>query len=183
MKWIVPAIATTLLAACQTTAYEGDENSPYYVVPAGSHLTLNRDLAIPAHESAVFLQGGQVLPKVQVNFYQSHCKFEVRRVLDAAQTVRVDEFVVTKVVQSMEHSVRAPMRLASSSVIGGVEDGGQSLRTFATRLDLRSDSQPEVLRLTCGHWDYPPLASHLSIRQIRKVFGDIFTLRIAPKSR
>jgi hypothetical protein len=175
--------AVALLAACQTTTYEGDENSPYYLVPAGSRLSLHRDLVIPANQAGAFLQGGQVVPFAQLNPYQPHCKFEVSRVLDSPQTVRADEFVITKAVQSLEHSVRAPRRLAARSVFSSTDDGGPSIQTFATRLDLRSDRQPEVLRLTCGHWDYPPLATHLSIRQIRQALGEVFTLRIVPKPR
>jgi hypothetical protein len=133
----------------------------------------------------VFLQAGQVLPFPQINQYHPFCKFEVYRVVDATQTVRADEFTVTKMVQTMEHSVRAPQQLAAMTVVSSTADGGPSVQAFVTRLNLRSERQPEVLRLSCGHWDYPgqPTAVQLSIQQIRKALGGVMTLKIVPKPR
>jgi hypothetical protein len=185
MKRLSLLAALTLLTACQTMSYVGDESSPYYMVPVGSRVTLNRDLVIPADKAGVFLQNGQEQPFVQLNAYHPHCKFEVKRVLDTPQTVRADEFVITKMVQSIEHSVQVPQRLAAMTVVANTTDGGPSVEAFVTRLNLRSERQPEVLRLSCGHWDYrgQTTAVHLSIQQIRKALGDVITLQIAPASR
>jgi hypothetical protein len=76
--------------------------------------------------------------------------------------------------------VRAPQQLASRTPFGNSSNRGSAIQTFATILYLRSERQPEALRLTCGHWDYPPWATHLSIAQIRQTLGEVMTLRIAP---
>jgi hypothetical protein len=187
MKTVLIILAAALAAACQTTAYQGNESSPYYRVPAGSHVILNRDLTIPAEQVGVYMQGGQVMPQNQLNMYHAHCKLEVRTRRDVSQVVRADEFVVTKSVQeALIYSVQAEPRTyadASRAVrVNGMDDsGGQSVQTYATRLDLRSERQPDVLRLTCAHWDHPNTAVHLSIRQIRAALGDVVTLRLAGK--
>ena len=66
MPWIPLVLAAIFLSACVTVT-ERDEMSPYFTIPAGSRLILNRDLEIPAHRTTLFVQYGQVLPYAQVN--------------------------------------------------------------------------------------------------------------------
>jgi hypothetical protein len=192
MKILPPVLALATLTACQSARYIGDESSPYYVVPVGSRLVLNRDLTIPANQVGVYLQGGQLVSYRDVNQYHPHCKFEVRTLTDAPRTVRADEFMVMRATQQQLPSVRAPIQVAGAGIHigigigGGSQDGGPSPEAYATRLVLKSERQPDVLRLTCGHWDMPnPYAVHLSISQIRKTLGDVMSLRIlaSPGSR
>lgn len=182
-------LAALLLAACQTTRHEGDESSPYYVVPAGSTLTLHRELTIPAEQVGIFLQHGEVKPATQINWYRPHCKFELRDLADSARRVQPDTFVITRATQEILHSVRAPVRVAArigvgiGITIGGVDDGSPSHQTYATRMDLKSERQPQVFRLTCGHWEEPARATHLSIREMRSTLGQVFTLTIPALGR
>lgn len=185
----LPLLALALLAACQTGRYDGDESSPHYLVPAGSRVVLHRDLTIPANQVGVYLQGGRLVPFADVNQYHPHCKFEVRTLTDNPRTVRADAFTVTRATQEQLKSVRAPLQVAGVGIglaMGGDADGGPSPEVYATRLTLASERQPDVLRLTCGHWEVPtPTTVHLTISQIRKTLGDIMSLRIpeSPGSR
>ena len=90
-----------LLNACQTTSYEGKEDSPYYRVPVGSGLTLHQDIEIPPHRVGVYLQDGQIKPLSQINRYYPHCKFEVMKIRDIPQTVHADTFMIEKVAQEI----------------------------------------------------------------------------------
>ncbi|HSD97545.1 MAG TPA: hypothetical protein VLB06_10430, partial [Sulfuricaulis sp.] len=56
-----------------------------------------------------------------------------------------------------------------------------SLQTYRTRLMLRSAKQPDVYLLSCGQSAYPSEGQHVSIMEIRKVLGKIFTLQLAPR--
>jgi hypothetical protein len=176
------------LAACQTASYEGNENSPYYQVPAGSRLILRQAVEIPPYRVGIFLQGGQIKPLSQINQYYPHCKFEVWKIRDLPQPVKPDEFTITKVVQEITDSVSAGhVQLARVSIGIGVHmgggDDGASVETYATRLNLRSEKQPGVFRLSCGQWSYPAAGQHVSIREMRVVLGDVFTLQLAPGKR
>jgi len=188
MKPAVIALLAALLVACQTSAYEGNENSPFYLVPAGSTLTLTRSLTIPAEQVAVFLQGGEVVASGGINQYYPHCKFELQRRLDKAQTVQPDSFEITKVVLEIGHSVALDgLRLAGMSIGIGINIGsrgdGASLQTYSTRMTLRSTRQPEVFRLSCGQTALPHEGQHVSINEMRKALGGIFTLELAKKNR
>lgn len=191
MKPIVILIFALLLAGCQTSAYKGNENSPYYLVRAGSTLILTRGLTIPAEQVAVFLQGGEVMASDRVNQYYPHCKFELHRRLDKPQTVQTDRFEITKVVQDIGHSVAldGPRLAGVSFGIGihiGVNSDGASLQTYVTQLMLRSARQPDVFRISCGQAAYPAEGKHVSINEIRKTLGGVFTLELpapAPASR
>lgn len=188
MKPAVIPLLAALLVACQTSAYEGNENSPFYPVPAGSTLTLTRHLTIPAEQVAAFLQGGEVVASGRINQYYPHCKFELQRRLDKAQTVQPDSFEITKVVQEIGHSVALDgLQLAGVSVGIGINIGsrgdGASLQTYSTRMTLRSARQPGVFRLSCGQAALPHEGRHVSINEMRKALGGVFTLAVAGKNR
>jgi hypothetical protein len=61
--------------------------------------------------------------------------------------------------------------------LGGKSD--VSSKSYAWVIHLRSSRQPDVLRMTCGRWDYPGAASRLTIREIRDTLGELFTLRLS----
>lgn len=174
-----------LLNACQTTRYEGKEDSPYYLVPVGSGLILNQDIEIPPHRVGIYLQDGQIKSLSQINRYYPHCKFEVLTIRDIPQTVHVDTFTIEKAVQEITDMVDAGgIKLADISLGIGVSThggDGASVQTFVTRLRLRSAKQPDVYLLSCGQWAYPSEGQHVSIREIRGVLGKIFTLQLAPR--
>jgi hypothetical protein len=186
MRQLILLSVVAFLAACQTADYEGNENSPYYLIPVGSTLTLTRTVTIPAEQVAVYLQGGEVVPAGRTNQYYPHCKFELFHRRDTGQTVQPDDFEIIKVVQETSDSVALDsLQLAQMSAgIGlnvGMDHGGASLQTYRTRLMLRSAKQPDVYLLSCGQSAYPSEGQHVSIMEIRKVLGKIFTLQLAPR--
>lgn len=187
MRQLILLSVVGFLAACQTAAYEGNENSPFYPVPTGSTLTLTRSVTIPADQVAVYLQGGEVVPAGRINQYYPHCKFELIHRRDTGQTVRPDDFEIIKVVRETGHSVAlAGLQLAQMSVgIGinvGMDRDGSSLQTYSTRLMLRSARQPEVFRLSCGQAALPHEGQHVSINEMRKALGNLFRLELAPSA-
>ncbi|UCH53694.1 MAG: hypothetical protein JSW09_02535 [Pseudomonadota bacterium] len=176
--------AVLMLTGCSTAQYMGDESSPFYDVPSGSRVVLKRELTIAPEEVAVYLQNGEVHPWSQINPQRPHCKFEVYERLATKQTVSPDEFIVTRVVRDEVHMVGferiqvASMGLAMR--VGG-SDSRPTVITYATYLYLRSERQPHVFRLGCGHWDYPGKSSaeHLSINAMRQALGEVLSLTIA----
>lgn len=188
MRRVTILTVIVFFAACQTASYEGNENSPYYKVPVGSILILRQDIVIPPRLAGIYLQDGKITPLAQVNQYYPHCKFEVFKLKDTPQTIQADTFPINKVVQETTHSVSLDrLQLAAVSIgVGihvGMDDDHSTLETYVTRLDLRSEKQPDVFRLSCGQWAYPPKGQHVTIREIRQALGKVFTLQRAPDGR
>lgn len=178
MNRLLLPVVLVLLSACATSArYEGREDSPFYLIPAGSRVTLNRDIAIAADQLAVYIQGGQLLPRPQLNSYRPYCKFELRELSPAPRTVTPDEFTVTRVRQNIFYSHAAFQRLAS------VDDNGTSVAVYTTIMELRSARQPEVLRLLCEQWNVPPDSHHVSIAEMRRALGGYFALTVVVPGR
>lgn len=188
MRYVAVLVLVLVISACQTTAYQGDETSPFYLVPVGSRLVLNRALTVPANDAGVYIQNGEVARSFWgVKSHYPYCALDMRKRLVAAQTVQPDEFTITRVSQETVYSVRADFtRLARLSFVhvADTEQGdGASYQIYATVMTLHSERQPDVMRLTCAQWQYPPLQQHVTIAEMRKTLGDLFTLRLPTKNR
>lgn len=177
--------AAALLGACQTTSYQGDENSPFYAVPTGSRLIVNRDLPIASGQLRVFIQDGRVLSNSEVQHRYPYCSVELRDLSDGPRTVGPDELVVTRTLQHEQQGlmannggvVYARLGFLQQIEMGG-PPGGPTEATFATIMDVRSDKQPQVRRVTCSQWGYQGFDRHVTIAEIRHTLGDLVTLRI-----
>jgi hypothetical protein len=207
MRFIGLVVCVGLLAACQSASVPY-EDSPYALIPSGSRLVLERDLTIPAGRASLYIQGGEVRPYLEVDFYRPHCRLEVEKVLDIPQVVKRDTFLIDKVVTEQlpwpaagrRALPRWPVAAAAAPGAGLVlastgpalamernpragffgQHDGPSHWTFITHLRLRSERQPQVRQLSCQHWDDPALGVPLTIRQIRETLRGIFALELRP---
>lgn len=172
----IMAASTLAIGGCQggAQAKASAEDSLFYTIPAGSRLTLNRPLTIPAGQASVYLAGGEISPLATIDPYYPHCKFEVLRIERTDQTIEPDTFTVRRVQVEEFAQHAAPVQLASLQLVDSA-----SPEPWATHLYLESAQQPEVLRMSCQHWEDPPAANHLTVRQIRSALGEWFTLTLA----
>lgn len=183
MRYKIACAATALvLSGCQTS-YVGDESSPFYPPPPGSRLTLNQELQIPPDKLAVFIQNGRVMQDVEVQHYYPFCKFELYDKSAKARTVQPQEIIITT---SSQHRVKGATALAAPIVVAGTglslaalfDDDRPTLQSFSTRMQLHSDKQPEIFRLSCAVWDDPGIGNHVSIADMRRTLNGVFTLRL-----
>lgn len=172
------------LAGCYTAShYTGDENSPYYVVPAGSHIVLHQALTVPPEDLGVFIQRGEARSRGQVGFSEPYCRFELKTLRNASRTIAPDDMIVRRSWQEMVRSLtRIPgEQYASAFVLLAAserDDPNLTLVTFATRMDLESQKQPEVSRLTCARTGYRGEDRHVTIAEIRATLGKIASLQL-----
>jgi hypothetical protein len=176
-----------VLSGCQSTGYEDNEGSPYYRLPVGSQLTLNRELSVAPGRAAVHIQDGRAVAPSEVRTYEPHCRLALRSLDANARTVRPDTFEVIRSYQERSHDVRlGDVQLARAG--GGLrlaafDDAGPSIVAFATRWQLRSATQPDVMLLSCGRLGYPPQDGHATFADIRRALGSLFTVRPAQAVR
>ena len=177
------AALAAVLSSCQT--YHGDESSPYYVVPAGSRLILQQELTIPPNELSVFIQNGRAVRKNEVQHYYPFCRLQLYRTSESARTVRPDEITITDAAQHRRQSgalTDAGGLLVARLVVAQDDDrgnGGQ-LQSHLTVMELRSEKQPGIFRLTCAQWSYKGDIGdrHLTITEIRQTLEPLFRLRL-----
>lgn len=181
MKHIAAMLVVLVLGGCATAPTPFDEDSTLYPPPAGSRFTLKQELAIPAHSAHVSLQGGQLVSQSQLNLYQPHCRLDVQDVGELPQSVRPDEFVVSRVYR--QNTEQAFLRAGPVRVRRVMNDGGPGYMTYRTVFVLKSARQPQVRQLSCEHWDKAALGNHLSLRQIRAALGDYFAVTLAVEAK
>jgi len=172
---LILAISLVFLTACQSW-HDSSENSPFYPIPVGSRLILKQPLSIPADRASVYIQRGQIVPYNGRDTYYANCKFELNTLKPVAQTVDPDEFTVSKVTQYIRlNQLYEPGQMYAQ--ISG--KGDVSSKLYAWIIYLRSSRQPDVLRMTCGRWDYRGAARQLAIQEIRDTLGNLFTLQLS----
>jgi hypothetical protein len=179
LKQVYSVLAIAVLAGCSSN-YVKDEDSVFYAVPVGSFLVLNQDVTIAGDQVAVYVQNGELMQEVEVNKYYPNCKFEVYKISELPRTVQADTFEIIKVVDDIESSsLLKNSRLAALDNAITLSSLDRSyVFNYATLLYLNSEKQNDVYRLICQHWEDIFYDRHLSITQMRKAMGDVFTLEI-----
>ncbi len=156
--------------------YQGNENSEYYRVPVDSTLVLNQSLTIPIRHKRVYFQDGRPLAFYEVNEYQPWCVLRMRAKKDVAQMIAPGEFVVSEVTREHLYEIaRLPILVAQFDTDGGSE---MTYQVVATRMELTSDTQPDVRTLSCSRWSIPQDRYWVTIRDVRETLGSIFNLRL-----
>lgn len=187
--WFFAALSGFALAGCQALEENRAAYSRLHDIPAGSTLELHAPVEIPADKRNVYIQNGEHVAYWHLDQWYPYCELILRGLPAHERQVHPDTFVIERSQRyyDMHGDVRAPM-LAGLGVgfefgvgaANGGDDGGPSPWLYITELQLRSQRNPAVEKLLCGHLQDPPLAEYLTIDQVRKAMGDLFTLHLAP---
>jgi len=175
MKTFLILFASFLLTACQSPPFS--ETSLFSVIPENSTLTLNQTITIPAEKVAIYLQDGKIKNERDIDHYYPNCKFEIKTLLPDKQTVSKDVFTIRRLQRREDYTARKSMFASGPGF--NLASAGASPQNYATLMYLSSETQPDVLRMICAHWVEPAWDDdHLTIQQIRKVMGDVFSLKL-----
>ncbi len=173
MKQLGLYVLIVLLSSC-THQPVSDINSPLYSVPAGSTLSLNRDIVIPPNRARIFIQNDTVFDSINaVNEYYPFCEFEILTLSKHAQKVHADTFNIIKVI---DETLTGNKPLLYASLI--VSDTAPLLIAYNTIYYLQSEKQPDVYRLMCLYWTDPGPDSFLSFTEIRDTLGTLITFKL-----
>jgi hypothetical protein len=162
------------LAGCAGQASR-DSADRYWMPDAGSELQLTQALVIPGGETRVFLQRGEVIARSDLDYYHPSCDLEVHELKQHARTVDRDLFIVGRMSSGRESVVQLWMpQLAANRLAGRFfHRDGPSVHRFL-RIELHSERQPDVMRLTCrGALDDRHAARFPGRNEIRLALGNI----------
>ncbi|MCP3669191.1 MAG: hypothetical protein GY814_01880 [Gammaproteobacteria bacterium] len=173
-------VLTFLLTTGCTTAATTD---PAYVIPtAGSVIKIKRSLVVPAGQTRVYLQHGQVVSKHNLDRYYPSCNLEVWKLRQRPTTIRPGRFSVARTVRDIDFMVQfKPLQLATLNQVN-YDDGGQSLIIHVVHMQLKSVQQPNVYRLTCRSWqDFPHEAKEPTMADMREALGNYASIRLTSR--
>jgi hypothetical protein len=178
-RLLLPVVLLLISACSGQGMSRNDPHSTLYPPPVGSKVLLHQALEVPANQSRVFLQQGEVVSKKSLDRYVPNCNFEVRSLEQKPRVIEPGEYPVVKVRLQTEEVVwlESGMKLAFAGA--GRWFSGQSMVSRAVHLTLGSDLQPDLMRLTCrGAFDEPAEADLPSITQIDQALGKLAQLEL-----
>jgi len=167
-------ICSALFSGCSFVPPK-DINSTFFSPPPGSTLTLKRSITIPANDTRVRIQEGKIQPSYSaLDSYYPNCEFELYSISEQQRVVEPDTFTITKVIRNEE-----VVSLPHLNKVAGISfGGGPPLYDYQTIMEIRSNNQPDVVKLTCAQWEDSNDGQHITIRQIRKTLGQFFELSL-----
>lgn len=175
---IALVVCTVLLTACQPVYLKDgspNENSPYFEVPVDSKFVLHQTLTIPPHQQYIYFQHGKAVPFQDVNEFIAYCALTLHAKKQVPQMVKPDTFVVTKVYRQYLFQLAE----ATLTVARVFERGdGETWQVLSTQMELRSQTQPDVIRMTCAEWGIPQDISNVTVAGIRRSLGQLVTLEL-----
>jgi len=155
-------ILTVLVVAAITgcgnpMAVKDDIDSQFFYIRPGSKLILHKDVTIPKERSHTSFQHGKVVPGL--DNYTVGCVLDVRNL--GPGMVSAETFTISRAESSQEW-ISQP-----------------NIMRFYRVIYLQSDTQPDVLRLTCQDWDGPLMGTDITVPEIRDALGSYFSFEFA----
>jgi hypothetical protein len=181
------------LAGCSPAYINGtpNENSPYFQLPVGSEIQLERPVEVPAGRDQLYFQNGRTMDWHEVDIYLPHCALQVSSKREATRPVQPDVFMVTDTyTERFFKQVRTPTLIpaikpaafgAMPLAGGDIDlDGGMDYEVVAVIMTLHSEHQPQVTSMTCADWGLPQDTVHITVHKIRRALDGFFTVTVHP---
>ncbi len=153
MKLVYIPLLILALSSCQSMQ-SSDPASLSFKMPAGSTLTLNKDLEIPDDKTHALLQSGKLIPERDKNDYKLNCRFDVKKF--GPRTIKPETF---KIIRNEDGQ-------------NTVSDAG--IIRFYSDIYLESDKDTDVIKLTCQEYGGVTDVT-FSYVDIDTAVGDYFT--------
>lgn len=186
----VGLISLTTLSGCSTTPPKSMMN-----VQAGEYFVLKQPINIPAEKVRHYIQFGK-LNGGGFNSYEQHCRIELYSLLEQPTTINPQSFLIDRVATGEELIAQAKPTIHFADNRAGLEfaavqNDAPPLTTLAfgdnqrpetmelVHLYLKSDSQPNVYRLTCagslsdGSLQDAPQSYRPQREEINRILGEV----------
>lgn len=164
MKYSIIIFLSLIIQSCTTV-------DSYSDIVTGNILIVKKSLVIPAGKARVTIQYGKIASVSEVELYHPRCWFISRVIKNEAQIIDAGEFRIAKVretYESVQRTTGFPFAgLSFTSSLSPTAD------EYFTEMDIVSNTQSNITRFICSHWEDPNDAKHLTLNQINIALGGL----------
>lgn len=170
-----------LLPACAST---GDRHAA--AIPAGTIITLERQLILPSDNARVFVQYGERVSGSAINRYSPLCSFGLRRSGDEplARSIKPATFDAgePRTWKRRADGAGGGVLMASAGTHFAGLGASQRERThsrwdYHTEVRLYAPGQPQVYDMRCTY-NGTLYEGHLTLEEIRETLAGVATIRL-----
>lgn len=169
------ACLSVFLAGCASTSAYSPSVRP------GTQLEIKQTLEVPYGSARVFIQGGRVVERADLNHWVVYCSVQTRPIREAGEAqmkVEPGRFDVYEVRQF--NDINRTGRVYTAAFRGGFEEWPAFI-IFQVEMRLRSERQPAVRALFCAKngdttYGYNVARSYPNAAEIGAAVGDLMEL-------
>ena len=175
MRYALLVFMMLNVTACQLPIEKGEQAPAYMAVAAGSELVLTQNITIPANQTSVYIQNGNVMTYSSRDQYYPNCKFELYSISDMPRMVQKDRFTIKRVLHVTDYA-SSMLPLYAGPISGSV--GNPASIIYSVIFSLESKQQPDVFRMTCEHWADPLAGTDLTLHEVRQTLKPLFEMKV-----
>ena len=165
LRTYIVLIALVVTGGCATTS-----GSRTLLPPAGTQIEVTQELSIGGG-ARLFMQRGEVRSRRDISVMDPHCQFisnRPRSEFSEPLVIRPGIFTVENSYRRRDYTWAAEIEFAR---IG-------SNRNLSTIMELSSDAQEDIDRLTCLRWGTGGADGFLTIDEMRTAMGGLVKINI-----
>jgi len=173
-----------LLSACNAVLVT-DPNALNYVPTAGSKVTVKQRIEVPAGQTRIFLQRGELITKAsQLDHYWPNCNFEINTLAETSRYIEPGVYTVTRTTRQEKEVVlfqTKRIRLAAVGFGGVMAFGGDGAQMLfeEVKMTLQSDKPSDIRDLACrGVFTDPVLVEPPTLAEIRQALGSYASISV-----
>lgn len=164
----------TLLALLAAGGCASTTGSPTLIPPPGTQIEVTRELSVGGG-ARLLIQYGEIKPRRDVAVIEPYCLFVSNRPRSDFNQPLVIEPGIFNVDRSYR---RIDFTWAAGTEVAEID----SNRDLSTIMELSSDTQPEIDRLTCTRWGSRWQDGYLTIRDMRGALGSLVRINLPGES-
>ncbi|RKZ65828.1 MAG: hypothetical protein DRQ44_07540 [Gammaproteobacteria bacterium] len=157
MRLFILCIALLIITSCQSM-HSNDPNSLFFSIPAGSTLSLGKELSISSTETHGTIQAGKQIADDDRQFYDISCRLDFEKF--GPRTIEPEKFTVTR-TEDGQNWISQP-----------------SILRFYTEVYLKSNKDTDIIKMVCQFYG-DTIDRNFTVAEMQEALGDFVTIEYA----
>jgi hypothetical protein len=153
MRLAILFITIFIISSCQSFS-SNDPDSLMFDIPAGSTLTLNKNLTIGDRYTHAVIQDGKEIPHDEIQDYAINCRLDFKDF--GPRSIEPEVFKITR-TEDGQNWISQP-----------------SILRFYTEIYLTSDKSTDVIKMVCQEYG-DPSDRNFTVKEMATALGDYFS--------